>query len=645
MFGKNKSVSNTAASSGVFLEIDGSRPGTPSSQEESSSVKKKKRFSLFGNKNDTAIKNLEYVKERDAGTLNSLSKAICTNNIEKVKNILDIKKPNINDKDKTFKRNSIHWAAIQKTSIFMKLLMEYKNKKEPSDYEALDSCGQTPLCLAVIQKHTEIIRMLAPISKKSIDLLDKFGKNCLMYAVDNDDQFTSSVLLKHGANVNVKFHNGEAPLLVYAIKNRKTSSALELINWGADLNLVDEYERSPLYYAIQNQDVHLVKALVERGADTRQQDQQGESPQELSKKIKNKEFPEGKKENQDSPSIIIQNYVIYGTAKPSKINDHRSRSLDKIDMTPNKGASTPLSDGESPVITPALSKKSIKNGLSAEPSFELSPLSGSKDIEEVTELTESNDSVNTFGMVEKESPIKKITEEFDISDMSINNVVEDNIRDFGLRTPVEVAPVVCPSKSPSVLENFRKQCTRSAPLRDSSGELFYESDIIKAKSLGNTVKSKSFDKKRMISSEQEENDSNKLADSPLNRAKSARYPVRENVHLSLKKLPHLKITGASNPEMAADSAIQKESPLSAKEFRKKEIDMILKSLNEVRNETDQEEIVINPLIDPKRRVSVDILSPILKNRGSLKGEEKLVNGIFYYDCRFKNIKLDTFRSW
>lgn len=54
-----------------------------------------------------------------------------------------------------------------------------------------------------------------------------------------------------------------------------------LLGYGADIDAVDEYGRTPLHYAVQNNHIEVVRQLVEGGAMTTIADVNGRNPMHL----------------------------------------------------------------------------------------------------------------------------------------------------------------------------------------------------------------------------------------------------------------------------------------------------------------------------------------------------------------------------
>lgn len=54
-----------------------------------------------------------------------------------------------------------------------------------------------------------------------------------------------------------------------------------LLSYGADIDAIDEYGRTPLHYAVTNKHIDIVRLLVERGATTTIADINGANPMQL----------------------------------------------------------------------------------------------------------------------------------------------------------------------------------------------------------------------------------------------------------------------------------------------------------------------------------------------------------------------------
>jgi len=102
----------------------------------------------------------------------------------------------------------------------------------------------------------------------------------LFYAVSSGSTDTVKVLISAGADINVKREDtaGYTPLMELAINGEPEQMASELIELGADVNLVNVYGRSALFYAVHYGHFKMVKILVAKGAQINLQTLNGSTP-------------------------------------------------------------------------------------------------------------------------------------------------------------------------------------------------------------------------------------------------------------------------------------------------------------------------------------------------------------------------------
>lgn len=105
---------------------------------------------------------------------------------------------------------------------------------------------RTGLHRAVEQGHITEIRLLA--NKRNINKRDFAGYTPLDYALESGNSEISALLLKKGASPD-SIADAHRPPLFTALKAKNENAALQLISFGADLNIRDEQGKSPLDYA------------------------------------------------------------------------------------------------------------------------------------------------------------------------------------------------------------------------------------------------------------------------------------------------------------------------------------------------------------------------------------------------------------
>jgi hypothetical protein len=99
------------------------------------------------------------------------------------------------------------------------------------------------------------------------------GKTGLYYAILYDAVPISEFLLKTGADPDFKI--GDQSMLKWAIKNDRERITRLLIEYGADVNKPDSKQNTPLIYAAELNNRRLCKILIDRGADPSHKNQNG----------------------------------------------------------------------------------------------------------------------------------------------------------------------------------------------------------------------------------------------------------------------------------------------------------------------------------------------------------------------------------
>ena len=107
------------------------------------------------------------------------------------------------------------------------------------------------------------------------------GAQALLQATWEGDETTVKRLLEEGADPNVQDHDGHAPLHAAAIAGQPGVAGL-LVKNGAELELADDYGRTPLLLVARESGNELVaRILLEHGADVNALDRAGASSLEL----------------------------------------------------------------------------------------------------------------------------------------------------------------------------------------------------------------------------------------------------------------------------------------------------------------------------------------------------------------------------
>ncbi|MGE0207195.1 MAG: ankyrin repeat domain-containing protein [Candidatus Babeliales bacterium] len=195
--------------------------------------------------------------------ISELFDAILTNNIEKVKELLQTKnKLYENEFLDTYLETPLMLASRKKHIEVVKLLLE-------NGANAANEHGKTALTNAIFWGHKEIVKLLlengaliddndmfVPITLQEKDVLEVCLKNCTTHA--KNKALWSSVLLdykdgaelslKHGADINALHEdvkNGDTPFIA-AVRCRRINIIELLIQYGADQSIKNNKGKTAL---------------------------------------------------------------------------------------------------------------------------------------------------------------------------------------------------------------------------------------------------------------------------------------------------------------------------------------------------------------------------------------------------------------
>ncbi|KAL4783423.1 ankyrin [Aspergillus varians] len=121
----------------------------------------------------------------------------------------------------------------------------------------------SPLCLSIMEQHTDISTLLLATRGVEIDAKDGYGRTPLWWAT---------------LRCNWTLDNfGFTPLL-YASRRHDRGMIRLLLNHGADLEAKENFGFTPLLYASRHHDKDMIRLLLEYGANTKAKDYSGSTP-------------------------------------------------------------------------------------------------------------------------------------------------------------------------------------------------------------------------------------------------------------------------------------------------------------------------------------------------------------------------------
>lgn len=115
---------------------------------------------------------------------------------------------------------------------------------------------------------TNVVRLLlmAGLNPNAIYQKDKSKWFPLHHSIEKDQLECTKLLLKNGANANLKDEKNKSPLFI-AIESGNLDAVKILIEFGADLNQKGEERTKPLFFAGKQKQFEIHKLLKEYGAE------------------------------------------------------------------------------------------------------------------------------------------------------------------------------------------------------------------------------------------------------------------------------------------------------------------------------------------------------------------------------------------
>lgn len=214
---------------------------------------------------------------------------------------------------------ALHGAVIEDWEEGLQLLLEYE-----ADVNAISSMGATALCIACYQAAssgiiellldnnasptlrnerglsalhicvTQPIRLMKLFIERgvSLEIRNSKGQSVLHFAVLEACAGMCELLLTSGADIE-SVDDRERTMLISACKANRVQAVEFLLKKGVDVDDSDYRGRTALHYAAQNLSLQLIRMLVEANAEWNILDDDGRTPLELAREVSNYEQFEG----------------------------------------------------------------------------------------------------------------------------------------------------------------------------------------------------------------------------------------------------------------------------------------------------------------------------------------------------------------
>ena len=152
--------------------------------------------------------------------------------------------------------------------------------KHPKYVRAIGGYHMTPAVAALSGRHFELAQVLLR-NGSSVNLRGDSGNFPLHSAVDYMDLEMIQVLVDYGAGVNIRNQWDDTPL-GYALWNCSQPTNPRVVRWllnhGADPNVRDHNGETSLHLALKSGMIEIVRVLVEHGASVKVKDRLGMTP-------------------------------------------------------------------------------------------------------------------------------------------------------------------------------------------------------------------------------------------------------------------------------------------------------------------------------------------------------------------------------
>jgi ankyrin repeat protein len=238
--------------------------------------------------------------------------------LQKVRKLLAANPDLVNQKDSTFSRTPLHWAARGVHFDVIKFLLEKgadasapdnsritalhsvsaRGHREAAEFllsrgadmNAVDEFGKTPLAYAITGGHIELADFL--VSKGAVVSTEgDAGRRLLHDSASQGDKALVEWMISRGVDVSTQ--NGNGGTLLHSLSEGGLADlAADLVDKGLAVNKQDRYGFSALHYAARNGRQDVAKVLLRNRADANALNLAGETPFHLAQRAGKKDLAE-----------------------------------------------------------------------------------------------------------------------------------------------------------------------------------------------------------------------------------------------------------------------------------------------------------------------------------------------------------------
>ncbi|XP_031417020.1 fibronectin type 3 and ankyrin repeat domains protein 1 [Clupea harengus] len=191
----------------------------------------------------------------------NLHQAVLMNDEEELSRVLQSRMVNVNVPDR-LGFTPVMVAAMRGSLSLVHILLQHG-----ADVNMTNGSGKNSLMLACFCGHLEVVRYLRNCGVPW-SCMDRVGCTALHWATDGGHLPVLQHLLQDGCKVDVRDRvSNWTPLMRVSAVSGDAEMAALLIRAGADVNVKDRDGKTPLMVAVLNNHEELVKLLLENGAD------------------------------------------------------------------------------------------------------------------------------------------------------------------------------------------------------------------------------------------------------------------------------------------------------------------------------------------------------------------------------------------
>ena len=168
---------------------------------------------------------------------------------------------------------ALHYSCIYGYVDIVKTLVKHKANINARTYS-----GNTPLTLAAICNHDNVVHALLSDSQCLVDTKDQDGYTALHYSCIYGYVDIVKTLVKHKANINARTYSGNTPLTLAAICNHDNVVHALLSNSKCLVDAKGYYGFTALHVSCKSGNVCIMRTLVHHKADVNARTDCGDTP-------------------------------------------------------------------------------------------------------------------------------------------------------------------------------------------------------------------------------------------------------------------------------------------------------------------------------------------------------------------------------